>query len=231
MRTITASNVRTRYFPAVLGLVVALAMTGCTSDSDPEPTTDPTSGTTPETTSETPTDTPSASSEDTEPPEDTATEQSVDTSEFTRDQQETEDFPATDTTSQGWYATGVRSAVHDGYERIVIDHAGSGHPGFLAEYTTEAAAPGSGLAVDQDAPTYLAIHTVGLAGPQDVDADEALQNGYTVTDLNIKTATGVTTHLPFEAASSYYIGVDEERPFRVSTVDDPARLVIDIATD
>ncbi|MGO1184111.1 MAG: AMIN-like domain-containing (lipo)protein [Micrococcaceae bacterium] len=219
--------------------ITALALSACSGADEPEepaPSTVETTETTasptasPEDT-DTPGPTAAPETSDTPVPEATETDTDPDLDDFTTGPQSTENFPDTDTTSEGWFPTGVRASAHEGYDRIVIDHAGSGHPGFLAEYTTEALAPGSGHPADQDAPLYLAVHAVGLAGPEDVDTDAALANGYTTTELSTEVATGVTTHLPFEAASSYYIGLDAERPFRVFTLEDPARLVIDIATD
>lgn len=235
-RTPTRSGKPTASFTAMTALMAAaaLALSACAGADDPE---EPAPGTSEATASatasptadDTDTPSPSATADTTDSPAPEATEANGE--DFTTGEQSTENFPDTDTTSTGWFPTGVRASAHDGYDRIVIEHAGSGHPGFLAEYATEALAPGSGHPADQDAPVYLAVHPVGLAGPEDVDTDAALPNGYTVTELNTTVATGVTTHLPFEAASSYYVGLDTERPYRVFTLDDPARLVIDIATE
>ncbi|WBL18386.1 AMIN-like domain-containing (lipo)protein [Citricoccus sp. NR2] len=229
---------RSRTAATALLAAAALALSACTGADDPEESTPSTSeatasATASPTTEDTAAPSPSETTEETTSaaPDATETDTDPDGDDFTTGEQSTDNFPDTDTTSTGWFPTGVRASAHDGFDRVVIDHAGSGHPGFLAEYTTEALAPGSGHPADQDAPAYLAVHPVGLAGHEEIDTDVALPNGYTVTELNTSVVTGVTTHLPFEAASSYYIGLDTERAYRVFTLDDPARLVIDIATD
>lgn len=65
---------------------------------------------------------------DAEPDEDATGEVSTEpVGEFSTDLYESEDWPAFGET-YGIYPTEVRSAVQDGFERIVIQHSGSGTP-------------------------------------------------------------------------------------------------------
>jgi len=133
--------------------------------------------------------------------------------------------------AKGVYPVAMRSAVHDGFERIVIEHAGTGTPSMLARYTDEPMAPGSGaeLGIDQDA--VLEVVWSGTSSIDDMDVDQLMQVNDPITDLNTTAAQSVVVFPPFEATSSYFIGLDEQRPYAVKILQDPVRLVVDIQTD
>ena len=133
--------------------------------------------------------------------------------------------------TKGIYPVAMRSAVHDGFERIVIEHEGTGTPSMLVRYPDEPMAPGSGdaLGIDQDA--VLEIVWSGTSSIDDIDVDELMQVNDPITDLNTTAAQSVVVFPPFEATSSYFIGLDEQRPYAVAILQDPVRLVVDIQTD
>ncbi|MBG6084202.1 AMIN-like domain-containing (lipo)protein [Zhihengliuella flava] len=122
----------------------------------------------------------------------------------------------------------VRIGQHAGFDRIVFAHAG-GQPGWRAEYTDQPALPGSGQEVELDGEAVLAIHLTGLRPGMG-----GAQEGHTVLDTTWPDHDTVVqqtmTTSVFEGAATYFIGLDEQRPFAIEQYDD-GRLVIDFRTD
>src|SRR5690625_355615 len=125
------------------------------------------------------------------------------------------------------YPTAVRGAVHDGFERVVIEHAGTGQPSFLAQYTDEPLEPGRGQPVDTGDEAYLEVTLSGTADAYDNPPD-MLEHGAQIMELNTEASQTVVSFLPWEGTSTYYVGLDEKRPYSVTVLEDPVRVVIDI---
>ncbi len=225
------------------GLMLTVTLAGCSNDSEePEEPASPESATTASTPSPSQTvmENPSNTLKPGEKTPSDSNSQSTTDQDTSQGQpplssgvQESEGFPDS-SQGEGLYATGVRSAVHEGYDRIVIDHAGSGTPAYRAEYTDQPLAPGSGkpiLGAEESSGTYLEINLTGMASHDQVDEAQALQNGHRVTSLDAQVAQDVVTYLPWEATSTYYIGVDQQRQYRVQVLEHPSRVVIDLAHD
>lgn len=199
--------------------IIGLVTTGCSSDQDSGYNATPPSQA--PTVSATPQDEPSPSQQEpsTQP-----------VGEFSTARYESETWPEYGQT-QGIYPVAMRSATHDGFERIVIEHAGTGTPSMLVQYTDDPVAPGSGEPLDLDQNTALEIIWSGTASIDDVDVDQLMQVNDPITDLDTTAAQSVVVFAPWEATSSYFIGLDEQRPYAVTILEDPVRLVVDIQTD
>lgn len=176
---------------------------------------------------------------DAEPDEDATGEVSTEpVGEFSTDLYESEDWPAFGET-YGIYPTEVRSAVQDGFERIVIQHSGSGTPSYMAQYTDDPGEPGSGQPIDTGDSAYLEVIVSGTAAPETLDEDdlrntddaEMLEHGTQITDLETEATGTVVSFAPWEATSNYIIGLDEQRPYAVNLLEDPVRIIIDIQLD
>ncbi len=74
--------------------------------------------------------------------------------EFSTELQQSNDWPAFGDT-KGIYPVEVTSAVQDGFERIVIEHAGTGTPSYMAQYTDDPVEPGRGEPIDTEDEAYL----------------------------------------------------------------------------
>lgn len=125
--------------------------------------------------------------------------------------------------------TDVRAARHQGYDRIVFEFR-TGLPGYDVRYVeppVRADGSGNEVAVAGGAVLRLRMEPA-------LDADLTQESAP-------RTYTGPTRFPPdtaavvelvrtggFEAVLTWAIGVDEKRPFRVTRLEDPARLVIDI---
>ncbi len=122
--------------------------------------------------------------------------------------------------------TGVRIGKHPNFERVVFDFIGSGHPGWFIDYTAHPAQQGSGNPIDFDGTTALNVNIDGTVLPFEIGAQEP----------NIGTVPGqggfiteVISAGTFEGRSQFIIGLTGQRPYSVQILNNPTRLVIDIA--
>ena len=125
--------------------------------------------------------------------------------------------------------TDVRAAAHDGYDRVVFQFR-NGVPGYDVRYVERpVVADGSGDEVAVDGGAVLLIRMEPA-----LDADltqESAPRTYTGPQRFTPTTTAVAELVRtggFEAVLTWAAGVDEKRPFLVSTLENPARLVIDV---
>ncbi len=124
----------------------------------------------------------------------------------------------------GW-GTAVRVGHHEGYDRVTFEFSGSGEPSYLVEYTDDP-------------------HSQGSGDPVEVAGDAALQ--VTVTNVAIPDGSAPSPTTPgtdgtvfaqvegiwggFEGYGETFLGIDGgKRPFTVQVLQDPLRLVIDVA--
>ncbi|GIG30446.1 AMIN-like domain-containing (lipo)protein [Cellulomonas marina] len=123
--------------------------------------------------------------------------------------------------------TGIRVGLGEGYERVVLDLEGTGQPGWDAQYrTTGPAQEGSGDPVEVDGDAVLWVTVTGLAYPGDgvTDVTAAPRTDPEGTEV----VEEVVYDGVFEGQAQVWIGLDEQRPFRVFRLEDPARVVIDV---
>ena len=120
--------------------------------------------------------------------------------------------------------TDVRAGDHAGYERVVFDLAGGGVAGWHARYVDEAVQQGSGHVLDIDSPAILEISLRNMAYPASgEDVPSGLQS---VTGLEVVDELRVAS--TFEGITQVFVGLEEQVPFRVFSLDDPGRVVLDV---
>ena len=120
----------------------------------------------------------------------------------------------------------VRAGTHTGYDRVVFEFRGA-VPEHRVGYVDQLVEDGTG-------------DPVSVAGDADLEvvfqgANAHEENGSpTVSPRRFSPGLPAVKEVAqlgdFEAVVSYGIGVDQRRPIQVSTLSDPSRLVIDIAT-
>jgi len=127
--------------------------------------------------------------------------------------------------------TDVRAARHAGYDRVVFEFR-NGVPGYGVRYVEPPVrADGSGAEVTVAGGAVLLVRMEPA-----LDADLSQESAP-------RTYTGPTRFSPdtaaivelvrsggFEAVLTWAAGVDEERPFRVTRLENPARIVLDISS-
>jgi len=128
--------------------------------------------------------------------------------------------------------TGVRAAPHPGYDRVVFEFQ-NGVPGYDVRYVEPPIlADGSGEEVAVGGGAALVVRMEPA-----LDADltqESAPRTYT-GPARFSPSTSAVVELVrtggFEAVLTWAVGVDEKRPFRVSRLEGPARIVIDISSE
>lgn len=150
------------------------------------------------------------------------------------DTTETSGFP--DITGDTAYLTDVELGDHEEYERVVFTFAeDSPVPAWRVEYTDQVSQPGSGNPVEVAG--GAALHVI-LSGGTGVDmSGTTFEEVYTGPerlsgeDASLSAVTEVVLAGDFEAVMEWGIGVDEQRPFRAFSLQDPSRLVVDVMTE
>ena len=124
----------------------------------------------------------------------------------------------------------VRVARHEEFDRIVVEFAGTGVPGWAVDYVDEAVLDGSGVAVTLGGESALDIYASGTTypGPEQSYCDGPKRfepdSGGDVIDVYV----GGT----FEGYTQVLAGLEGDPvPFRVFALRDPSRLVIDVVDD
>ncbi|MCQ9352191.1 hypothetical protein NQ015_04800 [Corynebacterium sp. 153RC1] len=117
----------------------------------------------------------------------------------------------------------VRVGTHDGYDRIVFEFSGTGTPGWFINYTTEPAQQGSGFPVEFEGGTALDIHLRGILMPFETGVDVGPLRSDGAGAIN-----AVESHGIFEGQEQFVAGIDKPRPYSVTLLENPTRLVIDI---
>ena len=123
--------------------------------------------------------------------------------------------------------TKIRTGLHDGFDRVVFEAAGTGTPGWDVRYVDSASGQGKGdnIPVQGEAILQVTINGVGYpteTGIEEVDGSVPLPGNGT------EVVTEVVWDTTFEGTSVAFVGLTEETPFRVYLLENPARVVIDV---
>ena len=123
--------------------------------------------------------------------------------------------------------TDVRIGTHAGFDRVVFEFEGTGKPGWFSGYTDSPAQPGSGFPVEFAGGTALSVAIEGTPAPIDpakqakwIDLDARFPGAGVVTEVKVAGA--------FEAQSVFVIGLDKQRPYSITRLENPTRVVVDI---
>lgn len=185
---------------------------------DPEASEDPA-----ETETEQPTD-----SETSPAPEDQ--DDAAASADFHTGAQESEGFPGEFTVGdEPNQLVDIRSGVHEGFDRVVFEFSGDGVPSWRGKYTDAAAELGRGEPIEVAGEHLLEINVNGPTWGTE-SSDELPSGEYYERDRG-GAFEEIFIQGPFEAHSQYLIGLDQELPFQIQLLEDPTRIVVDLATD
>lgn len=123
--------------------------------------------------------------------------------------------------------TEVRVARQDGYDRVVFELDGDapGTPGWRVEYVDDPRRDGSGEPVDVEGEAVLVVLVSGTGYPFDTGREEATS---ATVPGDTEVVTDVELGAVFEGTYEAFVGLVEQRPFRVTRLADPARIVVDV---
>lgn len=125
----------------------------------------------------------------------------------------------------------VRAAAHEGYDRLVFEFSGTQVPGYKVSYESKAVACGSGQDLtdfvgEGKAPAGLLLvdmrPAVAHTEAGEATAVRALRPG-------LESLVNVFRTCDFEGVVTYAVALSDEHPFKVTTLSNPPRLVIDFA--
>ena len=120
----------------------------------------------------------------------------------------------------------IRVGRHDGFDRVVFEVGGTGAPGWDVRYVDAASSQGSGddIAVDGDA--ILQVTLTGAGYPYDTGVEE-FSGSASVGDAEV--VTDVVFDNTYEGTSVAFVGTTAQAPFRVYLLDNPTRVVLEVA--
>jgi hypothetical protein len=124
--------------------------------------------------------------------------------------------------------TDIRVGRQDGFDRVVFEVGGSGTPGWDVRYVDQASSQGSGNPVDVAGSAILQVTLRGMGYPYDTGVEEYSAKG-PVTAAGTETVTEVVFDATFEGTTVAFVGTKEQAPFRVYSLQNPTRVVLEVA--
>ncbi len=124
----------------------------------------------------------------------------------------------------------IRTGRHECFERVVLELAGTGElPGYSVGYAADPIRldPSDQIVDIAGAATLVLRFGSWMPTPE----GDGYSGPTDITPTNVSNILQLRQIENFEGQAAWAIGLDRERPFHVSTLVDPVRIVIDIATD
>ncbi len=200
---------------ALFGFLAVVGLAACSSDDPLSTTTHPSSDSTADTSVST-----------TEPVATTAattpTTTTVDCEAFGATEEVRVAFPER---MSSLYGNDIRTGTHDCFERLVIEFAGTGDfPGYWVRYTDDPIPLGmtDDQFVDLDGNVAMVVSIAAWMGEFDDPWTESR-----IDPKNVENVVDLYMSENFEGQMAWAVGLDSKRPFRVETLANPSRLVID----
>ncbi len=130
--------------------------------------------------------------------------------------------PVQDTSSPGGSSiTDIRVGANDGFDRFVVEFEGD-IGAYFVSYVDQVTQDGSGAVVPVDGSAFVQVSLNGI--PREPQApQQTIEAGLTGLIQVVGAGAG------FEATVSYGLGTAQAAGFRVFTLTEPTRLVVDIA--
>ena len=124
----------------------------------------------------------------------------------------------------------VRTSAQDGFDRVVFEYSGTGTPGWTARYDDDPAQQGSGDAVEVPGSTALVVLVEGAGLPTDTGVD-FYGGPRRLAGDDLAVVTEVAVGSTFEGVDDHVVGTTDQQPFRVFSLEDPPRVVVDVVGD
>lgn len=122
----------------------------------------------------------------------------------------------------------IRTGRQDGYDRVVLELGGTGTPGWDVRYVEQAYSQGTGSPVVVAGDAVLQVTVTGAGYPFDTGVEE-WAGPDPLPGNGTQTVTEVAWDATFEGTSVAVVGTTGEAPFRVYALEDPTRVVIEVA--
>jgi hypothetical protein len=122
----------------------------------------------------------------------------------------------------------IRVGRQDGFDRVVFEFGGTGTPGWDVRYVDAASSQGSGDSVDVAGNAVLQVTLTGAGYPYATGVQEYSASG-PLSAADTATVTEVVFDATFEGTTVAFVGTTERAPFRVYLLDNPGRVVLEVA--
>ena len=225
----TTALSRRIFTASALASLSSLALASCGSSNSSAPSTPSASGAAPSTT-EGASATATAPMTPTGEPLPTAT--TIATASGSADEANTDapwtDTGATQAASDGasLLVTGVRTGAHEDYDRIVVDLAGEGTPGWQADWVSDAGTQGKGDPIQPSGSHILRVFGTGARMPSTAEEIASAQTTLSV-GLDLPAIASVYYDPTVEAQYQLVLGTNSQS-YRVFALSSPTRLVVDV---
>jgi hypothetical protein len=137
--------------------------------------------------------------------------------------------PATDPTA---LLTDVQAAVHEGCDRVVFTFRDGSTPGYDVSYKSGPFNKGeSNEPLEVQGAAFLVVRFDKASGIDQTTpmGSPTYTGSRTMTDLGLNHAAELVNAEDFEGVMTWVVGLDAQRPFEVSTLTSPSRVVVDIS--
>jgi hypothetical protein len=122
----------------------------------------------------------------------------------------------------------IRTGRQDGYDRVVLELGGTGTPGWDVRYVDQAYSQGMGSPIEVAGDAVLQVTVTGAGYPFDTGVEE-WAGPDPLPGNGTRTVTEVAWDATFEGTSVAVVGTTGEAPFRVYALEDPTRIVVEVA--
>jgi hypothetical protein len=122
----------------------------------------------------------------------------------------------------------IRTGRHQGFDRVVFEAGGTGTPGWDVRYVDAPSSQGSGEPVDVAGNAVLQVTLTGAGYPYDTGVEE-FAGPDPLPGQGTANVTEVVFDATFEGTTVAFVGTRAEAPFRVYLLQDPVRVVVEVA--
>lgn len=124
--------------------------------------------------------------------------------------------------------TGIRAAKHDTFDRVVLDLKGAA-PGYDVRYVSTVRYDASGKTVSMPTGSRYYLQLVLKPAAAHDTAGHATYTGSRRITTSLPTLKGIVLNGDNEAVLSIALGLSKKAGFRVMTLANPTRIVVDVA--
>ena len=122
----------------------------------------------------------------------------------------------------------IRISRQNGFDQVVFDIGGKGTPGWDVHYVDQASSQGSGKPISVPGNAILQVTITGAGYPADTGVAE-YSGPNPLSGTGTKTLTQVYFDATFEGTTVAFAGTTAKVPFRVYSLQNPTRVVLEIA--
>lgn len=123
----------------------------------------------------------------------------------------------------------MRSGAHRDFDRVVIELAGEGQPGWLIRLTEDPAQSGSGFPIEYEGEQAMVVTVRGVEAPITPEGEVLPPVEHPDKDPDTKVVLSTQDEGWFEGQQNFILGLNKRNPgLKVNLLTGPTRIVVDI---